>query len=95
MKPIYEPIVVILVVVMLLRLFMVVHDTAERSTQYVVKLPTKTNRESVKQKLIIITTFMRSGSTFVGELFNLHSEVFYQFEPLHPNASVSGFSSTF
>ena len=44
-----------------------------------------------KQKLIVITTFMRSGSTFVGELFNLHSDVFYQFEPLHPNASVQGF----
>ena len=41
-----------------------------------------------KRKLIVITTFMRSGSTFVGELFNLHSDVFYQFEPLHQNASV-------
>ena len=47
--------------------------------------------KSHKQKLIVITTFMRSGSTFVGELFNLHSDVFYQFEPLHPNASVQGF----
>ena len=37
-----------------------------------------------KQKVIIITTFMRSGSTFLGELFNLHPNTFYQFEPLHP-----------
>ena len=27
---------------------------------------------------------MRSGSTFLGELFNLHPDTFYQFEPLHP-----------
>ena len=47
--------------------------------------------ETSKQKLIIISTFMRSGSTFVGELFNLHSEVFYQFEPLHADAAVLGF----
>ena len=38
----------------------------------------------LKRKVIVITTFMRSGSTFLGELFNLHPETFYQFEPLHP-----------
>ena len=37
-----------------------------------------------KRKIIVITTFMRSGSTFLGELFNLHPDTFYQFEPLHP-----------
>ena len=37
-----------------------------------------------KKKVIIVTTFMRSGSTFLGELFNLHPSTFYQFEPLHP-----------
>ena len=37
-----------------------------------------------KLKVIVITTFMRSGSTFLGELFNLHPDTFYQFEPLHP-----------
>ena len=26
---------------------------------------------------------MRSGSTFVGEIFNNHPNAFYQFEPLH------------
>ena len=40
-----------------------------------------------KQKAIVIATFMRSGSTFLGELFNLHSQAFYQFEPLHNDAA--------
>merc|ERR1712168_622930 len=36
-----------------------------------------------KRKVIIIVTFMRSGSTFLGEVFNNHPHSFYQFEPLH------------
>ena len=32
---------------------------------------------------IIILSYMRSGSSFVGEFFNVHPEVFYMFEPLH------------
>lgn len=35
------------------------------------------------KKSIIIVTFMRSGSTFLGELFNVHDDAFYMFEPLH------------
>ena len=27
---------------------------------------------------------MRSGSTFLGEMFNNHDDAFYVFEPLHP-----------
>ena len=34
---------------------------------------------------------MRSGSTFLGELFNNHDDAFYIFEPLHA-FSTSGFS---
>ena len=30
-------------------------------------------------------SYMRSGSSFLGEFFNEHSDVFYQFEPLHPH----------
>ena len=51
-------------------------------TRYVFKLTRQR-----KQKAIVITTFMRSGSTFLGELFNLHSQAFYQFEPLHNDAA--------
>lgn len=52
----------------------------------VTKLTTTKSREiqRTKRKVIVITTFMRSGSTFLGELFNLHPDTFYQFEPLHP-----------
>ena len=32
---------------------------------------------------VIILTHMSSGSTFTGNLFNLHSDVFYLYEPLH------------
>ena len=34
---------------------------------------------------------MRSGSTFLGELFNNHDDAFHVFEPLHAFSS-SGFS---
>lgn len=37
-----------------------------------------------KQTAVIIVTFMRSGSTFLGEMFNVHDDAFYMFEPLHP-----------
>ena len=32
---------------------------------------------------VIILTHMSSGSTFTGNLFNLHPDVFYLYEPLH------------
>ena len=54
----------------------------DTQTKYVFKI-----MPPPKQKAIVITTFMRSGSTFLGELFNLHSEAFYQFEPLHDDAA--------
>ena len=31
----------------------------------------------------MIVTYMRSGSTFTGDLFNQNPDVFYVFEPLH------------
>ena len=37
---------------------------------------------------------MRSGSTFLGELFNNHEDAFYIFEPIHP-LSRFGFSRTY
>uniref|UniRef100_H2YHF1 Sulfotransferase n=1 Tax=Ciona savignyi TaxID=51511 RepID=H2YHF1_CIOSA len=33
---------------------------------------------------IILLTNYRSGSTFLGQLFNQHPDAFYQFEPLYP-----------
>ena len=38
---------------------------------------------SSKPKAVIISAFMRSGSSLVGEVFNNHPDVFYSFEPLH------------
>lgn len=46
----------------------------------------KTNEQSLqypKRINIIIISFPRSGSSFLGEIFNQHSHVFYLFEPLH------------
>ncbi|CBY23111.1 unnamed protein product [Oikopleura dioica] len=37
-----------------------------------------------KPRAILLSGFMRSGSSFVGEVFNVHPQVFYMFEPLHP-----------
>ena len=34
--------------------------------------------------LVIVFSYVRSGSTFVGELFRQNDEVFYIYEPLHP-----------
>lgn len=38
---------------------------------------------SSKPTAVIISAFMRSGSSLVGEVFNSHPDVFYSFEPLH------------
>ena len=38
---------------------------------------------SNKPTAVIISAFMRSGSSLVGEVFNSHPDVFYSFEPLH------------
>jgi hypothetical protein len=35
------------------------------------------------QKVVIIVSFMRSGSSFLGEIFNNHKDAFYMYEPLH------------
>lgn len=46
----------------------------------------KTNEQSLqypKRINIIIISSPRSGSSFLGEIFNQHSDVFYLFEPLH------------
>lgn len=36
-----------------------------------------------KQNAILLSSFMRSGSSVVGDIFNRHPDVFYMFEPLH------------
>ena len=47
----------------------------------------KEERENKPRKVVVIVTFMRSGSTFLGEMFNVHKDTFYMFEPLHPWAA--------
>ena len=42
-----------------------------------------TKISSSNQTKILILAQHRSGSSFFSELFNLHPEVFYQFEPLY------------
>ena len=45
---------------------------------------TKVNISNNKPRLnVIILTHMRSGSSFVGNMFNFHPDVFYLFEPLN------------
>ena len=41
-----------------------------------------TIQETSKPTAVIIVTAKRSGSSFVGELFNQHPDVFYVYEPL-------------
>ncbi|XP_019622882.1 PREDICTED: carbohydrate sulfotransferase 1-like [Branchiostoma belcheri] len=47
-----------------------------------VKPPPKAPLTGGKRTAVIIMTRMRSGSTFVGEIFNQHPEAFYVFEPI-------------
>ena len=42
----------------------------------------KTNRTKLRLNVIVLT-HMSSGSTVVGNIFNLHPDVFYIYEPLH------------
>lgn len=42
----------------------------------------KTNRNKTRLNVIVLT-HMSSGSTVVGNIFNLHPDVFYIYEPLH------------
>ena len=36
-----------------------------------------------KQNAILLSSFMRSGSSVIGDIFNNHPDSFYMFEPLH------------
>ena len=45
-------------------------------------LDVKTNRTETRLTVILLT-HMSSGSTVVGNMFNLHPDVFYIYEPLH------------
>ncbi|XP_070201409.1 carbohydrate sulfotransferase 3-like isoform X2 [Littorina saxatilis] len=45
-------------------------------------LPTCSKTDAPEVKLLIVT-YMRSGSTFTGDLFDQHPDVFYVYEPLH------------
>ena len=47
-----------------------------------IKLSTAAARDT-KRWNVIILTHMSSGSTFTGNIFNLHPDVFYLYEPLH------------
>lgn len=43
---------------------------------------------SRKQSKLLIISYKRSGSSFLGEIFNRHQDVFYLYEPLHSLALV-------
>lgn len=36
-----------------------------------------------QQNAILLSSFMRSGSSVIGDIFNRHPDCFYMFEPLH------------
>ena len=57
-------------------------NSPKTSVQIYRNTTTSTNVKQ-KRKIVLIATFMRSGSTFLGEFFNVHRDCFYQFEPLH------------
>ena len=49
-----------------------------------VSTPSEVETNNAETRLnVILLTFMSSGSTVVGNMFNLHPDVFYIYEPLH------------
>ena len=53
------------------------------SNQEELKSTVKSLAERKKRLNVIILTHMGSGSSFSGNIFNLHPDVFYLYEPLH------------
>ena len=46
--------------------------------------PSAVESDNTEPRLnVVLLTFMSSGSTVVGNIFNLHPDVFYIYEPLH------------
>ena len=44
----------------------------------------------INRTLVIVVTNMRSGSTFVGKMFDQNERVLYVFEPFWPDVDVLG-----
>ena len=58
-------------------------DISVLSNQEESKSPVRSLAERKKRLNVIILTHMGSGSSFSGNIFNLHPDVFYLYEPLH------------
>ena len=50
----------------------------------------KNNDKKPKGAKVIILAYRRSGSSFIGEMFNRNPRVFYLFEPIHPLENIIG-----
>ena len=50
---------------------------------FLASIKSSTGPGETKRWNVIILTHMSSGSTFTGNIFNLHPDVFYLYEPLH------------
>ncbi|CAK8684181.1 carbohydrate sulfotransferase 3-like [Clavelina lepadiformis] len=66
------------------------HVLHARSYRYETKTPSPRHKSKIgyenrpqRTSAVVVFTTMRSGSSFLGELFNQHPQVFYLFEPLH------------
>ena len=58
-------------------------DVSALNDQQELKSTVKSLAERTKRLNVIILTHMSSGSSFSGNIFNLHPDVFYLYEPLH------------
>ena len=58
-------------------------DISVLINQQELKPTVKSLAEKTKRLNVIILTHMSSGSSFSGNIFNLHPDVFYLYEPLH------------
>ena len=59
-------------------------DELKSELAEVAKVVDASGKDSQKMFIILVTGF-RTGSTFLGELFNQNPEVLYLFEPFHQN----------
>ena len=48
------------------------------------------NNDKPLPSKVIIIAYRRSGSSFIGEMFNRNPQIFYLFEPIHPVEKIAG-----
>ncbi|XP_012559578.1 carbohydrate sulfotransferase 1 [Hydra vulgaris] len=70
--------------------------TKEEKKDFILFKPEEKNqKQEYEKRTILITSLPRSGSSFLGEIFNRQKDVFYFYEPLQPLNALSQLISSY